>query len=176
MDNVERLTTIVNELQQTTSQPSQHNQEMTAKVLDTIKDKIKKNYDNLYDDYDANKKAILKNIQQTENNRAGEDALKNKFDYVLREKNNFDRLKDEVDKKQRKLKKVYYAYMQMMDLRQQLKEQNEGSEELVLVLEDRCSLLNSFEEYKTTLDYESAVLLNMKSDRRKLKLVLKERQ
>jgi len=50
-------------LQQTTTQQS--TQEMPVKVLDTIKEKIKNNYDKLYDDYESNKKTILKNIQQT---------------------------------------------------------------------------------------------------------------
>lgn len=79
---------------------------MPVKVLDTIKEKIKNNYDKLYDDYDTNKKTILKNIQQTENNRAGEDALKSKFDNVIKEKQHYDKLKDEFDRNQRKLKKV----------------------------------------------------------------------
>ena len=78
-------------MQQTSEQTQQ---DMPGKVLDAIKDKIKNNYDKLYDDYEANKKTILKNIQMAENNRAGEDALKVKFDNVIKEKNHFDRFKD----------------------------------------------------------------------------------
>ncbi len=77
-------------MQQTTTQQS--NQEMPVKVLDTIKEKIKNNYDKLYDDYETNKKTILKSIQQTENNRAGEDALKSKFDCVIKEKQHYSKI------------------------------------------------------------------------------------
>lgn len=53
-----------------------------------------------------NKNAIKKTIQQTENNDAGENAMKYKFENVIKEKNAYDRMKAEVENKQRKLKKV----------------------------------------------------------------------
>lgn len=36
---------------------------MSDKVLDMIKNRIKTNYDRLYENYDENKKTILKQIQ-----------------------------------------------------------------------------------------------------------------
>ena len=75
-------------------------------ILNMIKNKIKSNYNTLYDNYDDNKTVIRKTIQQTENNDAGENAIKAKFETVIKDKNVYDRLKAEVEDKQRKLKKV----------------------------------------------------------------------
>lgn len=71
-----------------------------------IKTKIKSNYNNLYENYQHNKNLILKTIQQTETSYANEGNIKHKFESVLKEKNAYDKLKAEVDLKQRKLKKV----------------------------------------------------------------------
>ena len=51
----------------------------------------------------------------------------------------------------------------MMNIRDQLKESNFNSDELVSILEDRAILIGHFEEYKKTLEYEAAILQNMKS-------------
>jgi hypothetical protein len=37
---------------------------MSDKVIDLIKNRIKSNYDKLYENYDVNKKTILRQIQQ----------------------------------------------------------------------------------------------------------------
>ena len=48
---------------------------MSDKVLDLIKNRIKTNCDKLYENYDENKKAILKQIQQVESNMLSENAI-----------------------------------------------------------------------------------------------------
>ena len=49
--------------------------DMSDKVLDLIKNRIKTNCDKLYENYDENKKAILKQIQQVESNMLSENAI-----------------------------------------------------------------------------------------------------
>ena len=71
-----------------------------------IKAKIQDNYETLYSNYEENKKEILENIQQTENNQAGENALQSKAEIVVKEKHQYDKLYDEIKKKEAKLKKV----------------------------------------------------------------------
>lgn len=44
---------------------------MSMKVLDLIKNRIKTNYDKLYENYEDNKKSIIKQIQQVETNESG---------------------------------------------------------------------------------------------------------
>ena len=40
---------------------------------------------------------------------------------------------------------------------------------------DKCALIQNLEFYKETLDYQTAILNNMKSERRTIKLFLKEK-
>ncbi len=49
--------------------------DMSDKVLDLIKNRIKTNCDKLYENYDENKKMILKQIQQVETNMLSENAI-----------------------------------------------------------------------------------------------------
>ena len=63
-----------------------------------------------------------------------------------------------------------------MNIRDQLKESHFNSDELVTILEDRAILASHFEEYKKNLEYEAAILQNMKNERRNMKNILKERQ
>jgi hypothetical protein len=51
----------------------------------------------------------LKQIQAVETNIAGENAMNNKFDEVIKEKAKHDRLKSEVEGKQTKLRKVFHS-------------------------------------------------------------------
>lgn len=44
---------------------------MGDKILDLMKNKIKNNYDNLYNNYQGNKDKIIKHIQTVETNMAG---------------------------------------------------------------------------------------------------------
>ena len=64
----------------------------------------------------------------------------------------------------------------MMDVRDQMREANSSSEELLNILDDRIMLAGCFEEHKKILDYETAVLNNMKAEKKKMKLILKDRQ
>lgn len=65
---------MVREIEQNSSRPAHPEQ-----ILEAIKNNIKNNYNKLYDNYEANKGAILKNIQQTEMNDANEGTMKQKF-------------------------------------------------------------------------------------------------
>ncbi len=53
--------------------------DMSDKVLDLIKNRIKTNCDRLYENYDENKKTILKQIQQVETNMLSENAISKGF-------------------------------------------------------------------------------------------------
>jgi len=74
-----------------------------------LKCRIKDNYDQLYTNYNDNRQKILKQIQAVETNIAGENAMNNKFDEVIKEKAKHDRLKSEVEDKQTKLRKVFHS-------------------------------------------------------------------
>lgn len=74
--------------------------------MEMLKTQIRTNYDHLYENYGENKKKILKHIQAVETNIAGENAMNNRFDDLVKEKSKYDKLHAEVGDKQRKLKKV----------------------------------------------------------------------
>jgi hypothetical protein len=51
---------------------------VSEKVLETLKNRIKTNYDQLYSNYPDNKQKILKQIQTVETHIAGENQMNNK--------------------------------------------------------------------------------------------------
>lgn len=53
----------------------------------------------------------MKNIQYAESNDANEGAMKQKFQNVLKQKNAYDKIKTEVEAKQKKLKKVTKSHI-----------------------------------------------------------------
>lgn len=53
--------------------------DMSDKVLDMIKNRIKTNCEKMYENYDENKKVILKQIQQVETNMLSENAISKGF-------------------------------------------------------------------------------------------------
>ena len=71
-----------------------------------MKKKIKNNYDRLYSDYDTNKQAILKQIEQVDKNEDASSFFSNKVDSLLKEKNQYDKLKTIITKKQKQIQKV----------------------------------------------------------------------
>ena len=82
---------------------------MSGKVLDLIKNRIKTNCDKLYENYDDNKKIILKQIQQVETNMLSENAISKGLEHVIKEKSNYDKARADLEAKQRKLKKVLFC-------------------------------------------------------------------
>ena len=71
-----------------------------------MKNKIKGNYNTLYQDYQNNRPVIRKHIQAVETQMAGDNAMQMKFEDLAKEKGKHDRIKAAVAEKRRKLKKV----------------------------------------------------------------------
>lgn len=73
-----------------------------SQIVEMIKNKIRSNYNNLYDNYEPNRNLIQKSIQQSEVHDANESSTKFKYDVILME----NKLKGEIEAKQNELFKV----------------------------------------------------------------------
>jgi len=78
------MQTVNTELSATITNPSEEKSMVSEKVLETLKNRIKTNYDQLYSNYPDNKQKILKQIQTVETNIAGENQMNNKHEEVIK--------------------------------------------------------------------------------------------
>jgi len=78
------MQTVNTELSATITNASEEKSMVSEKVLETLKNRIKTNYDQLYSNYPDNKQKILKQIQTVETNIAGENQMNNKHEEVIK--------------------------------------------------------------------------------------------
>ncbi len=108
IDSVKQVTkrnTLVSEIETNNSEAAKQTGrgEISAKVKDAIKNRVKTNYDKLYENYEENRNTILKQINKIESNIAQDHPQKQSG---IKERAYWDKLTVEVQAKQKKLDQV----------------------------------------------------------------------